>query len=125
MGYVKFVVLMMSFALIGGCSTKGDLKACRQQNETLQASLAKVEQNLAQEKVTHEADVVKLNAESNKMQTDAMQSITKMLGKDKELQDKLVAQINDLKGTNAKLEAELKALAQKNAALQVAEPNAQ
>jgi septal ring factor EnvC (AmiA/AmiB activator) len=112
MRYVKFLSVCVVLAMVGGCGHK--LADSKKENQKLTADLAKVQQTLADETAKYKADVEKLNAESAQMQTTAMQSMTAMLKKDQEVQEKLKAKIAELEGKvnamlaeNTKLTSEL------------------
>jgi septal ring factor EnvC (AmiA/AmiB activator) len=111
MMYLRLLPLVVVMMLAGGC-TNHKLVDCQNQNQKLQADLTKVQQNLKDETAKHtadvdklNADVDKLNAESKEIQTQAMQSMTTMLKKDQDLQDKMKAKI-------AELEAQVKTQAE-------------
>ena len=106
---ILLISLTVSCLAIIGCSNSA-LTQCQDQNASLKAKISQLEQNLAEEKVAHQKDVEKFKAESIEMQTTAMQSITSMLSKDKAIQDKLQAQVNDLTQARKALETQVNTL---------------
>jgi chromosome segregation ATPase len=121
MWYVRCLLVCVVFAMVGGCGHK--LADCKKQNQKLSAELTRSQQALADEKSAHKAEVdklnaevEKLNAESAEMQKSAMESMTKMLKKDQEVQETLKAKVAELEGKisaqsaeNTKLSSELAA----------------
>ena len=88
-------LLIVALLCVGGCSNR-KLTDCQQQNQKLQADVTQIQQRLQDETVKHKAEVDKLNAESAEMQTQAMQSMTTMLKKDQEVQEKLKTRVAEL-----------------------------
>lgn len=130
MKYMRLLLVCVVIAMVGGCGHK--LKDCKKENQKLTANLAKTQQALADETAKHKADVEKLNAESAQMQTTAMESMTAMLKKDQEVQEKLKAKIAELEGKvsamsseNAKLTADLAEMKKAAEAKPTAAPVAQ
>ncbi|OHB54086.1 MAG: hypothetical protein A2Y07_03845 [Planctomycetes bacterium GWF2_50_10] len=112
------VLAVAGILMVAGCCSKAAMKKCQMQDECLKAKVSQLEKALADEK----ANSQKIKAESDEMQTTAMQSITTMLSKDKAVQDKLQAKINELTTANSKLTGELEAA---KAAAATAAPAAQ
>jgi len=101
------VLTVAGILMIAGCCSKSAMKKCQRQDECLKTKVLQLEKALADEKASNQKQIEKLKAESNEMQTTAMQSITTMLSKDKAVQDKLEAKINELTEANSKLTGEL------------------
>ena len=87
MKYMRLLSVCVVLAMVGGCGHK--LADSKKENQKLTADLTKMQQSLNDEMAKHKAEVEKLNAESAQMQTTAMQSMTAMLKKDQEMQEKL------------------------------------
>lgn len=104
------VVLMAALFLVG-CESK-ELVTCREDNQTLQAQAATLQQQLTQTKAAvqqKDADIAKIKAENVDMQNKAMESIMNMLKKEEDRSKKLQASI-------AQKDEQVKAEAQKTAA---------
>ncbi|HEY5137915.1 MAG TPA: hypothetical protein VIJ25_01150 [Methylococcales bacterium] len=102
--YRKLLPLLIVALCVSGCANR-KLADSQKQNQKLQADITQIRQQLQDETAKHKADVDKLSAESAQMQTQAMQSMTAMLKKDQDLQEKLKARIAELE-TQVKTQAD-------------------
>jgi len=113
-------ILLAVVIMVSGCND--ELQTCKDDNTVLLDDMEHVQQDFETEKLTLAQEIIKLKEANVEIQTVAMQSFMKMLTmqieKDRDIQVKLQAQIDQLQGVNKHLNLRLGDLESKLQALQ-------